>query len=500
MLRPGLQLNQKQTLQQKLSPQQIQYIKLLQLPTTAIEMRVKEELEINPVLEEYTPGDSEYETDEESRQSSDLDPESNADKSVTDPVDDNTDIDWDSILHNREYEGSSYQSESDDWRENNDPYYESFVERLEQQVSMLDLNEKQQLIAQEIIGSMDDDGYLRRDLAAIADRVAFEGEFSVNINEVTEILHKIQKLDPPGIGARDLRECLLLQLERKPSKTSGRENAIRIVRDEWELFEKKHFDKVIKRLGIHEDELKQAYECILMLDPKPGLDVENDSGSDYIVPDFEVYYKPNDENDEHGDFVIHLNRRNVPTLRVSPSYKKMWDELTQKKTTTDSVKDTKTFIRSKIESAKAFMEALDQRKNTLMLVMKTIVALQESFFRNGTSLRPMILKDVADRIDMDISTVSRIVNGKFVQTPFGVFELKYFFNEKVETQDGTAVANRDVKNLVDDLIRNEDKSKPLSDDAIASELQSQGFLVARRTVTKYREQLNHPVARLRKEV
>ncbi len=502
MLRPGLQLNQKQTLQQKLSPQQIQYIKLLQLPTTAIEMRVKEELEINPVLEEYSSGDTdnEYETDDDPRGNSDLDTDNNSDKSVTDPVDGNTDIDWDSILHNRDYEGASYQTDGDEWRESNDPYYESFVERLEQQVAMLDLDQKQQLIAEEIIGSMDDDGYLRRDLNAIADRVAFEGGFSVKSDEVKEILHKIQKFDPPGIAARDLRECLLLQLERKSNKVSGRDDAIRIIRDEWDLFEKKHFDKVMKRLGINDDELKQAYECILVLDPKPGLDVESDIGSDYIVPDFEVYFKPSDDNDEIGDFVINLNRKNIPTLRVSPSYKKMWDELTLKKNTSESVKDTKTFIRSKIESAKAFMDALDQRKNTLMLVMKTIVALQESFFRNGSSLRPMILKDVADRIEMDISTVSRIVNGKYVQTPFGVFELKYFFNERVETQDGTAVANRDVKILVDEMIRGEDKSKPLSDDAIASELQHQGFLVARRTVTKYREQLNHPVARLRKEV
>ena len=500
MLRPGLQINQKQTLQQKLSPQQIQYIKLLQLPTTAIEMRVKEELELNPTLEEYSPGEFDNEFDEDVTQHPDLDIESSPDTSITDPVDDNTHIDWDSILHNREYEGASYHSEPDNWRESNDPYFESFVERLEQQVSMLNLNEKQQLIAEEIVGSLDDDGYLRRDLTAIADRVAFEGGFMVKPDEVREILQKVQKFDPPGIGARDLRECLLLQLERKSHKLVGRDVAIRIIRDEWELFEKKHFDKVTKRLGINEEELKQAYECILMLDPKPGLDVESDTGSDYIVPDFEVYFKPSDENDEIGDFVIHLNRKNVPTLRVSPSYKKMWDELTQKKVTSDAIKDTKTFIRSKIESAKAFMDALEQRKNTLMLVMKTIVALQESFFRNGTSLRPMILKDIADRIEMDISTVSRIVNGKYVQTPFGVFELKYFFNERVETQDGSAVANRDVKNIVDDLIRNEDKSKPLSDDAITSELQNQGFLVARRTVTKYREQLNHPVARLRKEV
>jgi RNA polymerase sigma-54 factor len=502
MLRPGLQINQKQTLQQKLSPLQIQYIKLLQLPTTAIEMRVKEELEVNPVLEEYSQSDldQDYETDHDPRIGIESENEPGGDKSVTDPVDDNKEIDWDSILHNRDYEGSTYQSDNDDWRESNDPYSESFVERLEQQMTMLNLDNKQRLIAEEIIGSLDDDGYLRRDLGAISDRVAFEGGFSVSLDEVSQILNRIQKFDPPGIAARDLRECLLLQLERKPAKLPGRDIAIRILRDEWDLFEKKHFDKVMKRLAINDEELKQAYESILMLDPKPGLTGGEEIGSDYIVPDFEVYFKPSDENDDIGDFIIHLNRKNVPTLRVSPSYKKMWDELSQKRDTNESIKDTKSFIRTKIESAKAFMDALEQRKNTLMFVMKTIVALQESFFRNGSSLRPMILKDVADRIGMDISTVSRIVNGKYVQTPFGVFELKYFFNERVETQDGNAVANRDVKNLVDELIRAEDKSKPLSDDALASALQNLGFLVARRTVTKYREQLNHPVARLRKEV
>jgi len=502
MLRTGLHINQRQSLQQKLSPQQIQYIKLLQLPTMAIEMRVKEELEINPVLEEINSGESEsdFDTDEYIRTNSDDDSQRLQESSKTDPVDDNTEIDWDTILHNKEYEGSTYQSDNDDWREQSDPYYESFVERLERQVAMLALNEKQQIIAEEIIGSLDDDGYLRREITAIADSVAFHGGFTVKPEEVQHILNLVQKMDPPGIAARELRECLLLQLERKSSKSVGREIAIKIIRDEWEHFEKKHFDRVMKRLNITDEELKQAYECILLLDPKPGHVSESNTSSDYIIPDFEVFFKPDERSDEIGEFIVTLNRKNVPALRVSPSYKKMWDELSSKKTSSDELKETKTFIRTKIESAKAFMEALNQRKQTLMLVMQTIVALQESFFRNGTSLRPMILKDIADRINMDISTISRIVNGKYVQTPFGVFELKYFFNESVDTLDGSTVANRDVKNVVEELIRTEDKLKPLSDDAIAVELNNKGYLVARRTVTKYREQLNLPVARLRKEV
>lgn len=500
MLKTGLHINQKQSLQQRLSPQQIQYIKLLQLPTTAIEVRVKEELEENPILEEYSSDEIElYDGDDELKDhQSDVAFEKSS--AVTDPVDKNQEIDWDTILHDKDYEGSTYQNNPDDWRENSDPYNESFIERLERQVAMLNLDEKQQAIAEEVIGSLDDDGYLRRDIIAIADSVAFHGGYSVKPDEVERVVHSIQKMDPAGIAARDLRECLLLQLERKSVKTPGRDHAIDILKNEWDLFEKKHFDRVQKKLNITEEELKQAYECILLLDPKPGILAETVGTSEYIVPDFEVYYKPSDEDEQQGEFVINLNRKNSPPLRISPSYKKMWEELGNKKNTDPQTKDTKAFIRTKIESAKSFMDALSQRKHTLMNVMRTIVALQESFFRSGSTLRPMILKDVADRIEMDISTISRIVNGKYVQTPFGVFELKYFFNESVETQDGNSVANRDVKNLVEELIKAEDKSKPLSDDALAAELQKRGFLVARRTVTKYREQMNYPVARLRKEV
>ena len=498
MLKTGLNINQRQSLQQRLSPQQIQYIKLLQLPTMAIEMRVKEELEENPVLEDLSYDDSDYiyDQDEDDQNGSEV----KSQQTETDPVDNNKEIDWDSILHNSDYEGSTYQTDPDDFRESTDPYLETFIERLERQISMLAFTEKQLAIAEEVIGSLDEDGYLRREAHAIADSVAFHGGNSVSLDEVISVIQQIQKMDPPGIAARDLRECLLLQLERKSSKIPGRDIAIRIIRDEWESFEKKHFEKVLKKLNITDEDLKTAYECILLLDPKPGLTSESPASKEYIVPDFEVYYNPGEEDDDQGDFVITLNKRNLPALRISPSYKKLWDELTQKKSTSAEAKDTKTFIRSKIESAKSFMDALSQRKHTLMNVMKTIVSLQESFFRSGATLRPMILKDVADRIEMDISTVSRIVNGKYVQTPFGVFELKYFFNESVEMQDGNSVANRDVKILVEELIKSEDKLKPLSDDALAAELQNRGFLVARRTVSKYREQLNIPVARLRKEV
>lgn len=497
MLRTTQHISQKQTLQQRLSPQQIQYIKLLQLPTMAIEMRVKEELEFNPVLEDISDsGADDYDSYLDQLE----DDRNSATESVTtDPVDKNKDIDWDTILHNNtEYEGSTYQTSDDDWRTGNDPYHESLLERLEKQISMLDLDEKQTFIAEQIAGSLDEDGYLRRDLQALTDSVAFHYGQRTELGEVQQVLSYIQRLDPPGIAARDLRECLLLQLERKSTKSRGRDIALQIVRDEWDSFEKKHFDKVTRKLGISEEELKNAYELILQLDPKPGLTDETAEINDYIVPDFEVFFQPDDETGE-GDFVINLNRGNTPSLRISPSYKRLWDDLQRQKGTVDN-SETRTFIRSKIESAKAFMDALSQRKNTLLGVMKTIVALQETFFRTGSSLKPMILKDVADRIGMDISTVSRIVNGKYVQTPFGVFELKYFFNESLDTQDGSSVSNREVKNLIETMIQNEDKSRPLSDDAITENLKKNGFIVARRTVTKYREQLNIPVARLRKQL
>lgn len=480
-----------------MSPQQIQYIKLLQLPTQAIEMRVKEELELNPLLEDLADLSLNQDTDDRDQDDS---TSTTTESSETDPVDANSEIDWDTILHNSDYEGKTYSSADEDWRESPNPYHESLTESLEQQINLLDLTEKEELIAEQIIGSLDEDGYLRRDLNAIADSIAFHSGQRTTVEEVEFVLKKVQRLDPPGIAARDLRECLLIQLDGKHGKISGCNVAIRILREEWESFEKKHFDKVMKRLNITEADIKSAYECIQLLDPRPGLMSDDTPSAEYITPDFEVFFNPDEANEKEGDFVITLNKRNVPALRVSPSYKQLWEELNHKKNNDATSRETKNFIKTKMEAARSFMEALNQRKHTLMNVMRAIVALQEKFFRDGTTLKPMILKDIAERVSMDVSTISRIVNGKYVQTPFGVYELKYFFNEGVETEDGEGASNRDVKNLVEELIENEDKRKPLSDDALAEEIQKRGFLIARRTVSKYREQLGLPVARLRKAI
>jgi len=496
MMKPGQYISQRQSLQQRLSPQQIQYIKLLQLPTLAIEMRVKEELELNPMLEDVSDTDTQ---DDPYGLNDEFENEGN-DSQKTDPVDSNTEIDWDSILPSNDYEGSTYQQANDHIVDLPDPYRESFLESLENQINLLSLSDKERIIAEQLVGSLDDDGYLRRELNSVADSVAFNSGMPTTEEEVKQVLQMVQQIDPPGISARNLRECLLLQLERKNSKMPGRAVAIQILEDEWDAFEKKHFDRVLKRLNISDEQLKEAYECILLLDPKPGLLTEQSISNDYITPDFEVYFKPFGDNSDEGEFEIKLNRKNVPSLRISPSYKQMWNELQQRKSDDPNSKETKSFIRSKIDSAKSFMDALEQRKHTLMNVMKTIVALQETFFRNGTTLKPMIMKNIAEIVGMDISTISRIVNGKYVQTSFGVYELKYFFNESVETEDGEGASNRDVKNLVEFLIQQEDKSKPLSDDALAIEIQKRGFHIARRTVTKYREQMNLPVARMRRQI
>jgi len=357
------------------------------------------------------------------------------------------------------------------------------------------------------LGSLDSDGYFRRDIEAVVDNIAFNHGILVDEDDVERVRKQIQQLDPAGIASRDLRDCLLIQLEQMPEGIDGRNTAIKMLRDEWESFEKKHFNKLKKKLSITKDELRAAYECIQGLDPKPGTisNAEEDTGN-YIEPDFEVYYQPTvdedglEKSDEEGDFVISLNNRNVPPLRISPQYKEMWDDLKKKKKKNPKVKETQSFIKDKIEAAQWFIDSIRQRQNTLMNTMKTIVALQEDFFKYGEGLKPMILKDVAERINLDISTISRVVNGKYVQTHFGVFELKYFFSEGLETQDGEEVSSREVKNLLQNLVNNENKTKPLSDQALANKLKEKGFKVARRTVSKYREQLNIPVARLRKQI
>lgn len=477
MIGTGQYLSQRQSLQQRLSPQQIQFIKLLQLPTQALELRIKEELETNPVLEEADLWEEAAAAD-------------NDEPGESDTTDKNKEIDWESFMNNDEPEGFAKKQRNDDfdWREIPRPYHETLIEDLEKQVGLLNLTDTQRALAEQIIGSLDEDGYLRRDLQAITDAVAFHEGIVIRIDDAEKLLHQIQRLEPPGMGSRNLRECLLVQLELLPHSRPGRDLALTIVRDEWEHFERKHFEKLQRRLDVTDEDLREAYGVILSVNPKPGgANGNEDEPVTYVIPDFEV------STQADGEFLIQLNSRNLPPLRISPQYKKMWDEH-------KGDQETRQFIRTRIESAKWFIDSIQQRQNTLLTVMSTIVALQERFFRQGENLRPMILKDVAERVGMDISTISRVVNGKYVQTAFGVFELKYFFNEGLETESGEDVSNRELKNLVSELIAKEDKSKPLSDDAIAAMLAERGFKVARRTVTKYREQLGIAVARLRKEM
>lgn len=502
MLKTGQNLSQRQSLQQKLSPQQIQFIKLLQLPTLGMEQRIKEEIEMNPVLEELDPDERE-ETIQENE--SEWERKDENESNEVDPVDQNEDIDWDSFLHNTEYDGNSYGGSSGDqeWRDLPNPYYESLYENLEKQVSLLDFNEEEMMIADQILGSLDEDGYFRRDIEAVIDNIAFNQGVLVEETEVENVRKKIQNLEPVGIASKDLRDCLLSQLEKISEDSDSKKHALRIVDKEWSSFEKKHFEKLKSKLGIDDNQLKSAFELIKSMDPKPGAVANpNDDNQQYIEPDFEVFYEPSekDEEDSDGEFVIRLNQRNVPPLRISPEYKQMWDQLKKKPGKDRSDKQAKNFIKEKVDSAQWFIDSIIQRQNTLMNTMKTIVALQEDFFKYGEGLRPMILKDIAERIEMDISTISRVVNGKYVQTNFGVYELKYFFSEGLETKDGDDVSSREVKNYLLEIINNEDKQSPYSDQALTDLLKEKGYKVARRTVSKYREQLQLPVARLRKQI
>lgn len=508
MINTGQFLSQKQSLQQRLSPQQIQYIKLLQLPTLALEQRIKEELEANPALEEGG-NDTEPEPQDDTLRDpvGEEDERGEADDDVA-ATDEHDEIDWEEILHDQpedEYRSGSFRAEDEEWRDLPKPYHESLLESLENQVSLLDLNEREELIADQILGSIEEDGYFRREITSIVDGIAFNQGILVTDEEVESVLQVIQRLEPVGIAARDLRECLLIQLEMLPEQTLGRSDAIKIVKNEWKAFEKKHFDRLLKKLNIDEEELRDAFECIQGLDPKPGAVSEESGAAEYIIPDFEVQWEPKIDSsgreiEGEGEFEISLNGRNLPPLRISPQYKVMWDDSKKKETKTASQKETQQFIKSKIESAKWFLDSIRQRQNTLLSVMRTIVALQEDFFKYGDNLKPMILKDVADRINMDISTISRVVNGKYVQTNFGVHELKYFFNEGLTTESGEEVSNREVKNILSEIIDKEDKKNPLSDLALVEALKEKGYKIARRTVSKYREQLNIPVARLRKSI
>ncbi len=538
MIRPSQTIRQTQSLQQRLSPQQIQYIKLLQLPTLMLEQRIKQEIETNPLLEMDEEITVEEQAEQDTADQEQVETPENADdtgeaEEETTPVDENEEIDWDSFFGEDDQEYvPAYNKDEEDWRDLPKPYRSSFTEQLERQMELHNFDERQGKVADQIIGSIDADGYLRRDMDAIIDAVAFNDGEMVTRSEAENVLKQIQKFDPPGIAARSLRECLRVQLEVMESNHPSRKLAMDIIDKAWPLFEKKHYDKIRRKLNMTEVQLREANQVILLLDPKPGESDEYLNPDQFIIPDFEVYYEEALEGaeNEEGDFIIRLNKRNNPNVRISRHYKEMWDAMgggksdksgrkgqkeegnTEKTGSGSSsgegqglkddseAKEARQFIRDKMESARWFIESIQQRSNTLINVMRTIVALQEEFFRSGKGIRPMILKDIAERIHMDISTVSRVVNGKYVQTPFGVYELKYFFTEGLETDTGDAISNREIKNIVLDLVTNEDKSRPLSDQALADALEKRGYPVARRTISKYREQLGIPVARLRKDL
>ena len=494
-----LNLHQKQSLQQKLSPQQIQYIKLLQLPTLALEQRIKAEMEANPLLEEGEEEDdlqldnADEPTDDGSNDDRDDELPSDDPQSSSDD-----EFDWDEFLNAPDdlygYKAEVDRSAEEDERETPMAAMSSLAEGLRDQVGLLDLTDTEELVADQIIGSIDEDGYLRRPVESILDDVMFNYGVVLTEADVERVLSKIQRLDPVGIAARDLRECLLVQLDMMGNEVDGRENAIDMLRDCYKAFTMKHFDAIQRKLGIDEYDLKEAFDLVRSLDPKPG---EGDFAvqTNYITPDFTV------ERDGE-DFRISLNGRNAPELRVSRHYRNMWNDLAAKKTKGDpKARETKDFLKTRMESARWFINSIQQRRNTLLKVMEAIVEVQHEFFEHGEgNLKPMILKDIADIIKMDISTVSRVVNGKYVQTEYGVYELKHFFSEGITGDDGEEVSNKEVKALLERIVGKEDKTKPHSDQKLADLLAGEGYPIARRTVTKYREQLNIPVARLRRQI
>lgn len=480
----------KQTLQhkllQKLSPQQIQLMKLLQVPTIELEQRIKEELEANPALdegreEENNEYDDEFDGDQEGNEKED-------DFDITDYLSDDETPDYKTSVNNKGVD--------DDEKHVPIGSGTTFQEMLSSQLSMRLLNEKQQVIAENIIGNLDDSGYLRRELNAIVNDMAFSQNVMTRVEELEEVLAVVQELDPPGVGARDLKECLIIQMKRKENPTWSQALAIIVLEDYFDEFSKKHYDKIIKKLELEdEQDLKEAVDEIIKLNPKPGNSMKESSKTmQHVVPDFLVSV-------EDDELKLQLNQRNAPELRVSKQYKEMLQGYSESKSDKQS-KEALIFVRQKIDSAKWFIDAIKQRQNTLLITMKAILEHQEGYFLSGdeTKLKPMILKDIAEMVNMDISTISRVANSKYVQTPYGTFLLKTFFSESLSTDSGEEVSTREVKKILEDAIEAEDKRKPLTDEKLATLLKDKGYNIARRTVAKYREQLNIPVARMRKEL
>ena len=491
------QLSQK--LLQKLSPQQIQLMKLLQLPTIAIEQRIKEELEINPALEEGEEMEDEITNDEEEEIINNDDDTEGGDEESLDR-DNETDNEFSVDEYINEDEGESYKLKSnnsspdDELRETPLSSGIALAEILENQLGMKELDDHQYQMALYLIGNIDDEGYMRRDLSAIVDDIAFSQGLTTTEGELKALLQIIQTFDPAGVGARDLQECLLLQLQRKQPRTEVIQLAMQIVEHQMEEFSKKHYEKIEKKLNITPAYLKEIIHEIVKLDPKPGNSGgDNQKNVQEVIPDFIVTFN-------EGALDLSLNSRNQPVLRISKEYEQLYNEYSHSKA--KSGKEASAFVKQKIDGARWFIDAIKQRENTLMSTMRTIIGYQYDYFAEGdeTKLRPMILKDIADRTGLDISTVSRVTNSKYVQTQFGTFPLKSFFSESMSTASGEEVSSIEVKKILKDNIETEDKQKPLTDDALALLLKEKGYNIARRTVAKYREMLDIPVARMRKEL
>lgn len=490
----ALQQRLQQKMLQRLSPQQIQLMKLLQVPTATLETRIKEELEENPALEldvagaEQTDSSlSELDTMESSTDEAGMDADDN--DGIGDYIQDDDD-EADYKLRDTNYPEFSEE------REHPIRSGTSFYDLLTDQLQLLNLDDTEHIIAEQVVGSIDEDGYLRRDTSAMVDDLAFRQNLIVTEADVEAVIARIQQFDPPGVAARNLQECLLIQLKRKEDEGAVVQQAIAVLTDYFDEFSRKHYDKIQKQLSLDEEALRQIIQLVTKLNPKPGGESPDEAAElNYVIPDFFIY-------NNAGKLELTLNNRNAPELRISEGYRDMLKEYEKGSKKDKRQKEAVLFIKQKIDAAKWFIDAIQQRQRTLIVTMQAIVAHQHAFFISGdeADLRPMILKDIAQATGLDISTVSRVANSKYVQTEFGTFRLKFFFNEALTMESGEEVSTREVKRILNDMIAAEDKKNPLSDDRLTELLQEKGYEIARRTVAKYREQLNIPVARLRREL
>ena len=481
MLKQYLQLK----LSQKLSPQQIQLMKLIELPLQELEERLSREIEENPALESGKENENDFYENE-----SDYGDDSNSDENDINVEDYLSDDD----IPDYRLKTNNY---SEDDEEKSMPFISglSFNQFLKNQLSTFSLSEEDQKIAEFLVGSVDQSGYIRTELIDIVDDLAFTMGVYTDLDSTERILKKIHLLDPPGVGARDLKECLVIQLKRKNNSKSV-ESAINILENHFELFIKKHYQKIIQKINITEDELRESIKEIEKLNPKPGSAFSEPTKiNSTIIPDFKIEIIDN-------QLVLNLNSRNAPELFVSNEYKNMLSGYQENKKVSKSQKQAVSFIKQKLDAAKWFIEAINQRNQTLLITMKTIMDFQKKYFLTGdeSNLKPMILKDIAEKIDMDISTISRVANSKYVDTPYGIKLIKSFFSEGITNDKGIEVSTIEIKKELQSIIDNENKSKPFTDDELTKKINEKGYPIARRTVAKYREMIGAPVARLRKKL